>query len=138
MVDDSIFGEYSFAEFVSEFFKTLFEVLAGIFYAFMQIFQDIGPLKIILFVYVFVLLLAVVSELKKQQRKREAEQRAYQAALDARRAEERRRREEKEERISQYKQREVKRGVSKMLPPGMAPKGQGAKSQHSRPGQRGH
>lgn len=122
-----------------EFFRTLFEVLTAIAYAFLELFHDIGPLKVIIIIYIFVLLSAVVSEIKKSQRKREAVQRAYQAALEARRAEERRRREEKEERINEYKQREAKRGTAKLLPPGMKPKGQGGgKAQLSRPGQRGH
>lgn len=132
---DSIFGDYSFSEFVREFFSTLLEVLTAIFYAFAELFRDIGPLKVIIIIYIFVLLSAVVSEIKKSQRKREALHRAYQAALEERRAEERRRREEREERIKEYKQREVKRGTAKLLPPGMKPKGQ---PQLSRPGQRGH
>lgn len=137
-MSEPIFNGYSFSEFIGEFFRTLLEVLAAILYAFWELFQDVGPLKVIIIVYIVVLLSAVVSELKKNQRKREAGQRAFQAALEERRAEERRRREEKEERIKEYKQREAKRGVSKMLPPGMKPKGHGgAKSPLSRPGQRG-
>lgn len=137
-MNDSIFGDYSFFEFVQEFFKTLVDVLAGVLYAFLQVFHDIGPLKVILGVYIFVLALAVVSELKKNQRKREAAHRAYQQELEARRAEERRRKEEREERINQYKQRELKRGVAKMLPPGVAPHTQSKSPSHQRPGQRNH
>lgn len=138
-MENSLFGDYSFSEFIEEFFTTLIEVLSGVFYAFWQIFHDIGPLKVILSGYVFLLLLAVVSELKKNHRKREAEHRAYQAALDAQRAQEQRRKEEREERINQFKQRDAKRGAAKGLPAGVTPRGQGSSpQQHSRPGQRGH
>jgi len=136
-LSEPIFAEYSFSEFIGEFFRTLVEVLTAIVYAFWQLFYDIGPFKVIIIVYISVLLLAVVSELKKIQRKREADQRAFQAALDQRRAEERRRMEERQERINEYKQREAKRGASKLLPPGMKSKPGGGKPQ-SRPGLRGH
>ena len=138
-LSEPIFADYSFSEFIGEFFRTLLEVLLAILYAFWQLFYDIGPLKVFIIVYIFVLLLAVVSELQKNQRKREAEQRAFQAVLDERRAEERRRREERQERINDYKQRETKRGAARLLPPGMKPKGPGGgKVLHSRPGLRGH
>jgi len=138
-LSEPIFADYSFSEFIGEFFRTLLEVLTAILYAFWQLFYDIGPFKVIVIVYISVLLLAVVSELKKNQRKREADQRAFQASLERRRAEERRRMEERQERINDYKQREVRRGASKLLPPGMKPKGHGGgKPQSSRPGLRGH
>lgn len=135
---DSIFSDYSFSEFVVEFFRTFGEVLQGLWYAFTQIFHEIGPLKVILFGYVFLLLLGAVSELKKHVRRREAEQRACQAAFEARRAEEQRRKEEREDRISQYRQRERRRGTAKMLTPGQRPQGRMGNAPHSRPGQRGH
>jgi hypothetical protein len=139
VVSEPIFADYSFSEFIGEFFRTLVEVLTAIVYAFWQLFHDIGPLKFIIIVYIFVLLLAVVSELKKNQRKREADQRAFTVALEQRRAEERRRMEQRQERINEYKQREAKRGTTRLLPPGMKPTGPGSgTSQHSRPGVRGH
>ncbi len=115
---DSIFSNYSFSEFMAEFFRTFGEVLKGLLYAFVQLFHEIGPLKVIIFGYIFLLLLGAVSELKKHTRQREAEQRAYQAAFEARRAEELRRKEEREERIAQYRQREAHRGGAKLLASG--------------------
>lgn len=115
-MENTLFEEYSFSEFVQEFFKTLGEVLFGLSNAFTHIFNDIGPLKVFLAAYIFLLLLAVVSELKKFHRKREAQHRAYQAAFEERQAEERRRREERDERIAQYKQRDLKKKTGNKVP----------------------
>lgn len=91
-------------------------ILKGLLYAFLDIFYTIGPLQVILVIYLFVLSLAVVSELKKYQQKREADQRAFAAALSARRSEEQQRKLEREERIAQYKQRDVKKKGGQKVP----------------------
>lgn len=109
--------EYSLFEFVQEFFSTLFEILLGLINAFMQIARDVGSFKVILAGYVFLLLLAVVSELKKNQRRRELEHRRFQAVLEERRVEEMRRQEERDERLAQYKQRSVKKKPGQKVPP---------------------
>ncbi|MGB4598980.1 MAG: hypothetical protein WBI04_03290 [Trichlorobacter sp.] len=115
-MERSPFGQYSIYEFIQEFFRTLFEILKGVTYAFLDIFHTIGPLQVILAIYLFVLALAVVSELKKHQQKREAEQRAFAAALSARQAEAQQRKQEREERISQYKQRDAKKKGGQKVP----------------------
>lgn len=115
-MDRSLFGQYSFVEFLQEFFRTLLGILKGLLYAFLDIFYTIGPLQVILVIYLFVLSLAVVSELKKYQQKREADQRAFAAALSARRSEEQQRKLEREERIAQYKQRDVKKKGGQKVP----------------------
>lgn len=115
-MDRSLFGQYSVAEFIQEFFRTLFGILKGLLYAFLDIFHTVGPLQVILVIYLFVLALAVVSELKKHQQKREAEQRTFAAALAAKRAEQQQRQLEREERVSQYKQRDAKKKGGQKVP----------------------
>lgn len=117
-MDRSFFGQYSFTEFIQEFFRTLVGILKGLLYAFLDIFYTIGPLQVILVIYLFVLSLAVVSELKKYQLKREADQRVFVAALSARQAEVLQRRMEREERVTQYKQRDVKKKRGPKVPAG--------------------
>lgn len=115
-MENTQFDQYSPVEFIQEFFRTLFEIVLGLVQAAMHIVTTVGPLKVLVACYVFLLLLAVVSELKRHQRERLEEHRALEAALEARREEQRRLKAEKDERIAQYKQRDAKKKTVKQLP----------------------
>ncbi len=132
-MDVTLFEQYSAAEFIREFFRTLLEILLGLAQAFVEIVHDIGPFRVLLAGYLIMLLLVVVSAIKAYQRQLESERQAIATALAERRAEAQRRREARDERVAQYKQRDQRIPGGKRLPPGAVAHYQGQKL-----GQRAH
>ncbi len=115
-MENTNFDQYSPVEFVQEFFSTFFEIVSGIIQALFQAVISFGPLNVLIAAYVFLLLVAVVSELKKYRRKLEDDNRAFEAALMARRQEEQRRQVERDERINKSKERDVQKKKAPRIP----------------------